>query len=118
MAKSNSAGKKPMGSGMQQTTLVARRSVVSPSNGSPKSDQLGLGGKKNGKKKKVGGRAKSSLYSRIHCIQPCIQPRLKYTYNTSDDTYSGNTYSPRVPAASVASAKLAASCPSFVAVPA
>ena len=52
MAKSNSAGKKPMGSGMQQTTLVARRSVVSPSNGSPKSDQLGLGGKKNGKKKK------------------------------------------------------------------
>ena len=53
MAKSNSAGKKPMGSGMQQTTLVARRSVVSPSNGSPKSDQLGLGGKKNGKKKKA-----------------------------------------------------------------
>ena len=52
-AKSNSAGKKPMGSGMQQTTLVARRSVVSPSNGSPKSDQLGLGGKKNGKKKKA-----------------------------------------------------------------
>ena len=39
-----------MGSGMQQTTLVARRSVVSPSNGSPKSDQLGLGGKKNRKK--------------------------------------------------------------------
>ena len=39
-AKSNSAGKKPMGSGMKQTTLVARRSVVSPSNGSPKSDQL------------------------------------------------------------------------------
>ena len=37
MAKSNSAGKKPMGSGMQQTTLVARRSVVSLSNGSPKS---------------------------------------------------------------------------------
>ena len=32
-AKSNSAGKKPMGSGMKQTTLVARRSVVSPSNG-------------------------------------------------------------------------------------
>ena len=55
MAKSNSAGKKPMGSGMQQTTLVARRSVVSPSNGSPKSDQLGLGGKKNGKKKKACG---------------------------------------------------------------
>ena len=27
-AKSNSAGKKPMGSGMKQTTLVARRSVV------------------------------------------------------------------------------------------
>ena len=53
MAKSNSAGKKPMGSGMQQTTLVARRSVVSPSNGSPKSDQLGLGGKKTGKKKKA-----------------------------------------------------------------
>ena len=53
MAKSNSAGKKPMGSGMQQTTLVARRSVVSPSNGSPKSDQLGLGGKKNRKKKKA-----------------------------------------------------------------
>ena len=38
---------------MKQTTLVARRSVVSPSNGSPKSDQLGLGGKKNGKKKKA-----------------------------------------------------------------
>ena len=53
MAKSNSAGKKPMGSGMQQTTLVARRSVVSPSNGSPKSDQLGLGGKKTGNKKKA-----------------------------------------------------------------
>ena len=39
-----------MGSGMKQTTLVARRSVVSPSNGSPNSDELGLGGKKNGKK--------------------------------------------------------------------
>ena len=37
-AKSNSAGKKPMGSGMKQTTLVARRSVVSPANGIKLSD--------------------------------------------------------------------------------
>ena len=64
MAKSNSAGKKPMGSGMQQTTLVARRSVVSPSNGSPKSDQLGLGGKKNGKKKKAPTHKKMCLTPR------------------------------------------------------
>ena len=53
-AKSNSAGKKPMGSGMKQTTLVARRSVVSPANGSPKSDQLGLGGKKNERQEEEG----------------------------------------------------------------
>ena len=63
-AKSNSAGKKPMGSGMKQTTLVARRSVVSPSNGSPKSDQLGLGGKKNGKKKKAPTHKKMCLTPR------------------------------------------------------
>ena len=49
---------------MQQTTLVARRSVVSPSNGSPKSDQLGLGGKKNGKKKKAPTHKKMCLTPR------------------------------------------------------
>ena len=69
-AKSNSAGKKPMGSGMQQTTLVARRSVVSPSNGSPKSDQLGLGGKKNRKKKKAPTHKKM-------CVTPRLAGRLR-----------------------------------------
>ena len=49
---------------MQQTTLVARRSVVSPSNGSPNSDELGLGGKKNGKKKKAPTHEKMCLTPR------------------------------------------------------
>ena len=43
---------------------AARRSVVSPSNGSPKSDQLGLGGKKNGKKKKAPTHKKMCLTPR------------------------------------------------------
>ena len=66
-AKSNSAGKKPMGSGMKQTTLVARRSVVSPSNGSPNSDELGLGGKKNGKKN---GKKKKAPTHKKMCLTP------------------------------------------------
>ena len=30
-----------------------------------------------------GGECQIQMYARIHCIQPCMQPRLTYTYHTS-----------------------------------
>ena len=30
-----------------------------------------------------GGTCQIQMYARIHCIQPCMQPRLTYTYHTS-----------------------------------
>ena len=57
---------------MKQTTLVARRSVVSPSNGSPNSDELGLGGKKNGKKN---GKKKKALTHKKMCVTPHGNPK-------------------------------------------
>ena len=48
----------------------SRRAGPSPSGGAPW-------------RGRVRGGCQIQMYARIHCIQPCMQPRLTYTYHTS-----------------------------------